>query len=160
MMPAAGFVATIVLAGIVVALAIARLRSQRRLGNSSKNLERSQCKLSKRLDTLSDTLNGVVNGNSVLVSELERWVAGKGRRTRPLANTGCPYCRRTAPAWSVYRDNPAPVDSHIPWHNLATPAHQHQGDTWRSSFYWEPDAGDEYDEWTARRTGAYELTAH
>lgn len=55
-MPPPSFIATVVLAAVVLVLAIARIRSQRKLSNTAKTYQQSQRRLNRTLDNLSDAV--------------------------------------------------------------------------------------------------------
>ena len=130
-----GIIVAVALTAAAVVLAIARIRSQRRLDKACKDFGRSQRRLSENLDTFGGVISEVASANAALVSELEQWAVAKCRVTWPLANPPCLYCGRTSQpaAWHVYERNPAPSDSHTFWRTLSAPAHQ--VNIWTSSFH-------------------------
>ena len=123
----------IVATALVVAatiLAVARIRSQQRLDEAGKNLERSQQRLGKSLDALSDVVDSVASDNESLVLELKGWTAGAGRHRRLAHNSGYPYCgRRTRSTHLGIYHNIASIAIQPPLHvsNVLV----HQGDTWQ-----------------------------
>ena len=119
-MPPPSFIATVVLAAVVLALAIARIRSQRRLSKTAKTYQRSQQKLNTSLDALSDAVSDFEDSNATLVSEASQLVSKLGRReasaderyAESRFGLGCPNCDHSA--YSAYQDSLNPADSHVP----------------------------------------------
>ena len=105
-MPPLSFIATVVLAAIVLVLAIARIRSQRKLSNAAKSHQQSQCRLNKALDDLSDAVHDSVDSNASLATGASTLAAGsdshglieieaEGHGAPRIAGK-CPHCGHSA----------------------------------------------------------------
>ena len=71
-MPPPSFIATVVLAAVLLVLAIARIRSQRKLSNAAKTYQQSQRRLNRTLDNLSDAIrSAVIAGDTPQPSALD-----------------------------------------------------------------------------------------
>lgn len=103
-MPPPSFIATVVLAAVVLALAIARIRSQRKLSNAAKTCQQSQCRLNRTLDNLSDAVRDSAGSNASLVSEASTLTAESARpgatvdtpHSAPSSAGKCPHCGHSA----------------------------------------------------------------
>ena len=105
-MPPPSFIATVVLAAVVLVLAIARIRSQRKISNAAKTYQQSQRKLNRTLDDLSDAVRNSAGSNSSLATEASTLAAKSARpestadaphRTpQPHSAGKCPYCGHSA----------------------------------------------------------------
>ena len=105
-MPPPSFIATVVLAAIVLVLAIARIRSQRKLSNAAKTHRQSQRRLNRTLDDLSDAVRDSTSSNSSLATEASVLAAKPARpestadaphhAPQPHSAGKCPYCGHSA----------------------------------------------------------------
>lgn len=105
-MPPPSFIATIVLAAVVLVLLVARIRSQRKLSNAAKTYQRSQHRLNRTLDNLSDAIRDSAGSNSSLAAEAST-LAAESVRPGPSADAPhstpwprfagkCPHCGHSA----------------------------------------------------------------
>ena len=103
-MPPPSFIATVVLAAVVLVLLIARIRSQRKLSNAAKTYQRSQHRLNRTLDNLSDAIRDSAGSNSSLAAEAST-LAAESVRPGPSADAPhstpgfagkCPHCGHSA----------------------------------------------------------------
>ena len=92
-MPPPSFIATVVLAAVVLALAIARIRAQRKLSNAAKTCQQSQRRLNRTLDNLSDAVRDSAGSNASLVDEASTLAA---ESARPEFAGKCPHCGHSA----------------------------------------------------------------
>ena len=105
-MPPPSLIATIALAAVVLALAIARIRSQRKISNAAKTYQQSQRRLNETLDNLSEAVRDSAAGNSSLAAEASTLVAesprpgptadAPHRAPQPHSAGKCPHCGHSA----------------------------------------------------------------
>ena len=105
-MPPPSFIATVVLAAVVLILAFARIRSQRKLSNAAKAHQQSQRRLNQTLDNLSDAVRNSTDNKSSLLSEASTLAAKSARPGPPTdaPHSGpqhhpagkCPHCGHSA----------------------------------------------------------------
>ena len=121
-----GVVAAIILVGLAITLAIARFRSQSRLGATATRLERSQRRLSESLETLTDVIANVQYQGTWITSEVARTQISQYRYYPGLVtNLGCRYCGRGS-LWqtpAVATDGQAMDANHRPLHRFGKLSH-------------------------------------
>ena len=160
-MPPPSFIATVVLAAVVLVLAIARIRSQRRLSKAAKIYKRSQHKLNTSLDDLSEAVHNFEDSNSVLVSEVSLLVSKLEQRSAssdehnatPPFGLGCPNCGH--PAYLTYQGNLNPIDSHASLLAGTRTGHLHAS---MLAVRWEYDEDHGSGNWEMERAAEYEST--
>ena len=99
-MPPPSFIATVALAVVVLVLAIARIRSQRKLSNAAKTHQQSQRRLNRTLDNLSEAVRESAGSDSSLVAEASTLAAKPAppglAADSPHAAGKCPHCGHSA----------------------------------------------------------------
>ena len=94
-MSAAGIAATAVLIGIAIALAIARFRSQLRLGTTAARLEHSQRRLSESLNKLGDLVESFQSRGALITAKVaQQQIVQYHHYPGVIANRDCRYCGR------------------------------------------------------------------
>ena len=148
-MPIAGVVAAVAIVGIAIAVAVARFRSQVRLGKTAKRVEHSQRRLVASLETLSNVIVDVQTQGSLVASGIrKRQLIDVRHYPGLMINAGCPLCgswwRLQTPA--VIDEGEAGVDTHRPVRARDARVHRENAMV-LPRHPWDPNDNGWLDEW-------------